>query len=178
VRDFYKFSVNERRFLTGAALTFEGRLQNSGSPNRPYFAPFQPVIRRVLGYAPPCGKANFFFGLGRPFAQYATGLYSNLRDNQQYPYRERFGDISFPLAKETPELQAADLLAHMTYLHMLSCVKSKHWYVNPPEVVRILHRNLRNAGDLVCQDERCIRETLKLIPIERRGELLVDDLAV
>jgi hypothetical protein len=44
--------------------------------------------------------------------------------------------------------------------------------------VRTLHTNVRNHADLCYQDERCLRETLRMIPVEQRGELLVDDLAI
>jgi hypothetical protein len=178
VQDFYKFSPNERRFLTGAILTPEGRLQDTGSPNRPYFAPFQPLVKRVLSYSPLNGRTHFFFGLDRPFSKYATGLYSTLSGWPHHPYHEHFGAISFPLAKDTPGLQAADFLVHLTYLHMLDRMKANNWYVSPPQVVRILHTNIRDREDLCYQDEQCIRETLRTIPVEQRGELLQDDLAV
>lgn len=164
VRDFYKFSLAERRFPTGAILTPEGCLRDSGSPNRPYFAPFQPLIKRVLSYSPPKGRTHFFFGLDRPFSKYATGLYSTLSGWPHHPYHEHFGDISFPLAKDTPALQAADLLVHLTYLHMLDRMKAGNWYVIPSEVVRILNANVRERADLCYQDEQCIRETLRTIP--------------
>jgi hypothetical protein len=178
VQDFYKFSLAERRFLTGAILTPEGRLQDSGSANKPYFAPFQPLIKRVLSYSPPNGRTHFFFGLNRPFSKYATGLYSTLSGWPHHPYHGQFGGISFPLAKDTPGLQAADFLVHLTYLHMLDRMTAKNWYVSPPQVVRILQTNIRDREDLCFQDEHCIRETLRTIPIEQRGELLKDDLAV
>lgn len=59
VKDFFKFSLMARRFMTGATLTREGQLEETGSPERPYFDPFQPVLKRVLNYAPVGGKAHF-----------------------------------------------------------------------------------------------------------------------
>jgi hypothetical protein len=177
VKDFYNFSLNERRFLTGATLLRDGRLKGTGNPSKPYFAPFQPLVKRVLEYAPATGRAHFYFGLDRPFSEFAGPLYKTLKSNPDHPFRERFGDISFPMAKETPALQAADLLSYLTYSHMLERAKTKAWYANPPEVVRILLSNLRAAGDLCYQDEQNIRDTLGTIPIERRMELLRGDLA-
>ena len=40
VRDFFKFSLIERRFLTGATLTAAGKIKESGNPNRPISLPF------------------------------------------------------------------------------------------------------------------------------------------
>jgi hypothetical protein len=128
VDDFFKLTLNQRRFLTGATLTPEGRLIDSGNPNKPYFSPFQPLVRRVLTHS--ASKVHFFFGLDRPFGEYATGLYSTLKNNPAHPFREKFGDIAFPLAKETSPLQAADLLVYLVYSHMLERLKSRNWYVN------------------------------------------------
>jgi hypothetical protein len=74
VKDFFKLSLNERKFLTGATLIPYGQLENTGNPDRPYFAPFQQVVKRVLSYAPVGGKAHFFFGVDRIYAAYAKVL--------------------------------------------------------------------------------------------------------
>jgi hypothetical protein len=151
VEEFLKMALNECRFMTGATLTPEGKLKNSGNPNRPYFAPFQQVVRRVLSYAPAGGKAHFFFGLDRPFAQYATQLYSTLKENDEYEHHNRFGDISFPLAKETPALQAADLLVHTLYLDMLhkAAGHSLRLMARPSPFLWVLIQHVRHADDLV-----------------------------
>jgi hypothetical protein len=179
VKDFFKLSLAERRFLTGATLTAEGQLEETGKPKQPYFAVFQPVVKRVLSHAEVGGKAHFFLGPDRQFANYATGLYLRLKNNPLFPHRERFGDVGFPLAKETPGLQAADLLVHILYLDTQNRVQTRlmHTLGTPPELIRILIANVRHKEDLVYQDEKLIRETLKLIPVEQRGELLKEDLA-
>jgi hypothetical protein len=91
-----------------------------------------------------------------------------------FPHRERFGEIDFALAKETPALQAAGLLVHILYLDMHSRVQtgSPRSLPTPPELIRILIANVRQREDLVYQDEKLMRETMKQIPIEQRGELL------
>ena len=77
VNDFYSFSLAERRFLTGATIGNEsGKLLTSGCPSKPYFCPFQSILKIVTGYAPVGGKAHFSFGLGRPFAEYALPIVS------------------------------------------------------------------------------------------------------
>jgi hypothetical protein len=179
VRDFFKLSPIERRFMTGATLTPEGRIKETGSPNRPYFAPFQPVVKRVLSYAPVGGKAHFFFGLDTTFAKYAADLYSKLKNNGEHPYQDRFGGIGFPQAAETPALQAADLLVHVIYLDMLARAHegSLRSMPAPSDLTRILITNVRHRDDLVYQDEHLMRETMRQIPIEQRGDLLKEDLA-
>jgi hypothetical protein len=176
VSDFHKFSLVERRFLTGATLRPDGRIKESGNASKPYFAPFQQVIKRVLSYAPVGGKGHFFFGVDRPSGKYAEALYATLKGNPDHPYADRFGQIGFPLAKETPALQAADFLTYLVYHDMLTGEKIKSWQAVSP-VVRTLLRNIRDRADLCYQDEQCIRETLRTIPIEQRGDLLADDLA-
>jgi hypothetical protein len=179
VRDFFKLSLSERRFMTGATLTPEGRIKESGNPNRPYFAPFQPLIRRVLSYAPVGGKAHFSFGVDSVFGKYATHLYAKLKENGVHPYQERFGTIAFPDAKETPALQAADLLVHVVYLDMLKRAHENtlRSLAQPSDLIRLLVNNRRHTDDVVYQDERLMRETMEQIPIEQRGDLLKEDLA-
>ena len=179
VEEFMKMSLNERRFMTGATLRAEGKLKTSGNPNRPYFAPFQQVIRRVLSYAPVGGKAHFFFGLDQPFGKYATELYSNLKENDEHEYHDRFGDISFPLAKETPALQAADLLVHTVYLDMLrkTTGHTLRLMARPSPFLRVLIQHIKHADDLVYQDADLMRQTMRRVPIEQWGELFKEDLA-
>jgi hypothetical protein len=44
--------------------------------------------------------------------------------------------------------------------------------------MKLLQRNLKQGDDLCYQDGPCMRDTLKMIPVEQWGELLADDLAV
>jgi hypothetical protein len=118
VADFQELSLTQRRFFTGATM-LNGQLVTSGCPNKPYFAPFQHCVKRVVSYAEVGGTANFFLGLDRPFAKYARTLYDIIkRLRQPDETRCRLGKIDFPLAKETSGLQAADLLAYLTASHM------------------------------------------------------------
>lgn len=154
VDDFLTLSTSQRRFLTGA--TVKGtELVSSGSPNSPYFMPFQACIKQVVSYAAVGGKVHFFFGLDRPAGKYASALYAIIKNGKQPDdTRRRLGDISFPLAKETPELQAADLLAYLTVMHMQGANKQQ---VNWP--LSVLLANTRMREDHVYHD----RETIKLL---------------
>jgi hypothetical protein len=96
-----------------------------------------------------------------------------------HPYQERFGTIAIPLAKETPALQAADLLVHIVYRDMLRrhAQQSLGAMKMPEDLIRLLLNNMRHTDDVVYQNEHLMRETMKQIPIEQRGELLKEDLA-
>src|ERR1700722_5612737 len=75
VKDFYLFSETQRKFLTGATLEETGRVKQAGSPDKPYFLPFQHIVRRLASYAPVGGKVNFPFGLDRTFAGIARATF-------------------------------------------------------------------------------------------------------
>jgi len=178
VDGFFELSLNQRKFLTGATLVFPGgKLRGTGNPSKPYFAPFQPIIKRALSYAPRTGKGHFYFGLGTPFSGYAADLYSTLRNNPFHPFSERFGEISFPLAKETPALQAADFHCYLSYRYMMERSKLNNWNVQPPDVIKLLLTNISDPNDAVYQGGEQLKETLQQIPDEDQGDLLVEDLA-
>jgi hypothetical protein len=123
VNDFRGFPLEMRRYFTGATLRNGKKVIGTGCPNKPYFVPFQRLIINVCEYAPVGGRAHFFFGLDRPFYEYASVLFKQISDSPrrgpEFEWKDRLGDPSYPLAKETPQLQAADFLANLTYHHML-----------------------------------------------------------
>jgi hypothetical protein len=161
VQDFMSFNLMQRRFMTGATLL--GReLKTSGSPNRPYFAPFQTCIRRVASYAPVGGKAHFSFGLDRPFGKYAQELYRIIKESQQPGgNRERLGRLSLPLAKETPQLQAADLLACLSFQHLERAMAENDLAIpRDPLLVGCLAKT-RMPEDHVFMDKECLQGMLE-----------------
>jgi hypothetical protein len=174
VKDFFEFSENQRRFLTGGYLGPDRRLKSSGNPEKPYFMPFQQLIKKVLGYAPVGGRAHFMCGLGTPLAEYASKLIADLEENSSTVSRERIGDLTFPKASETPQLQAADFLSHLTYLHMLERMKTGNWYLRPGPVLETLLQRLQELDDCVFYDKDCIRGALNTIPVQDRGEILTE----
>jgi len=174
VDDFYSFNRDERRFLTGAALgTKSGRLLTSGCPSKPYFCPFQQVVKIVTRYAPVGGKAHFNFGLNRPFAEYALELFKQLQSDDfkerpepfnTWDARDRLGEPLFPLAEETAPLQAADLLVHLFYQHVTAKVKSgergnfKMW---PSELEVLCLANVQDPRrELVYQNKENMQKTI------------------
>lgn len=161
VADFNSFSLEQRRFLTGATLR-NGKLITSGSPGKPYFNPFLWCIRRLACYAPAGSKVHFFVGLNRPFAEYARTL---LKETKETPIdvncKERLGDLASPLAKDTPPLQVADLLVHLTYQFMLERHKADSWDVPPEGILRACVRNAKGGvGDIVFLDKKCLQAGL------------------
>ncbi len=168
VTDFNAFSLEQRRWLTGGSFR-KGELVSSGAPSKPYFAPFQIVLQRVTEYARPGTKAHFFCGLNSQFADFALALFRKIKTDPPRPHstwtaKSRLGNIDFPLASETPALQAADLFAHLTYLHMLdrmkhSSLKNSAWKMS--EMLELCLKNRRSQNDNACQDRDAIIATFE-----------------
>jgi hypothetical protein len=163
VEDFFSYSENVRKFFTGANMK-DGQPTTLGCPNKPYFLPFQRCLVRVCEYAPIGGKAHFFFGLDRPFAGYANELFAQIKSTTVQPeIKRRLGDPSFPLAKETPQLQAADLLTHLTYHYMLDTHRQNViGQIQPFPLLATCIRNRRANEDFGFFDKTMMRENLIL----------------
>jgi hypothetical protein len=176
IGDFQALSEAQRRFFTGATV-LHGELVTSGCPNRFYFAPFQHCVKRVVSYAEVGGHAHFYFGLDRSFAKYAKALYEGIKNGKQPDEtRERLGVIGFPLAKQTPQLQAADLLAYLTARHMEQ--SSVRGPTLPEPVLAGLISKIRMPEDHTFLNESAFRNTiapvLPFVPVlafEREDEL-------
>jgi hypothetical protein len=166
VDDFRLFSHERKRWLTGASF-HQGKLVTSGAPSKPYFVPFQLLVQRVTDYAKPGSKAHFFCGLDTQFSEYARALFAKIKTDPPRPHSEwtsksRVGDIAFPMASETPELQAADLLAHLTYLHMVERNKLKDWNSKPGGMLALCLKNTRSwTNDHAYQDQRALVATFE-----------------
>jgi hypothetical protein len=151
VKDFMSMPTIHRRLFTGALLDDEkGKLVGTGSPNKPYFLPFQFILRMVTNQARPGEKAHLFCGLDRPFAEYAVTLFAERKNRPghrpDWESRKRLGDIAFPLASERPQLQAADLLVHLLYQHDLKLYAQNKLGEGPP--TGLLKLCLNNTGVL------------------------------
>jgi len=167
VDDFNTFSLKQRMWFTGATLNETyGKLVTSGCPNKPYFVPFQNCLHRVSDYAPVGGKAHFLFGLDRPFAEYARSLFAQIKlvayPLSEWQSKDRLGDPAFPLAAETAQLQAADLLVHLSYLHMGERYKYNDWDVTPPSGLLLeCLRNTQSGSDHALQTKKHLSEILE-----------------
>ncbi len=159
VDDFMALPLNARMLLTGAHIS-DRRFRSSGCPNRPYFLPFMEVIRKVAKCAAQRGRANFFLGTDRKFSRYARELYSITQGNPSFDERYRLGTIDFPLASKTPQLQAADLLAYLTYDYICEKKRRRNWLLPPADLLRnILVRGERE--DQVYFDDEQMRRMLR-----------------
>lgn len=160
VQDFESFSLDDRKFMTGATLR-NGRLIGTGSPDKPYYIPFQHCLKRVAAYAPRGGKVHFFFGLGHTFSGYASKLYEQAKNDPFSPFREALGEIDFPEAKHTPALQAADLLVHLSYQYGLGMMRDNCWgQIQPQGLLYKILAGTRDHSDHTFQDGPALEKTL------------------
>jgi hypothetical protein len=168
VPDFLSFTEKERKFLTGATLNEKtGKLVTSGCQSRPYFTPFQLCLKNITDYTKPGRKSNFFFGLDRPMGKYARILFQQIKMQRDSPEsdwatKRRLGDPAFPLARETPQLQAADLYAFFTYQHVLENYSTDTKWGQPSGTLKKCLRNMRSRKDHVFQNRKCLEDTLAL----------------
>jgi hypothetical protein len=169
VEDFNSYTEKQRRFLTGATLDDKtGKFKSMGCPSKPYFVPFQLCLKTVTSYAPIGGKAHFIFGVDRPFSKYALEMFAQVKKQVSedlcpwttWKEKDRLGDPSFPPAKETPQLQAADLYCFLTYKHMMERYAAKDWTVQPSGLLLNCLRNMRSRDDHAFQDKCCLDKML------------------
>lgn len=119
---FNSLPIDARRYLTGATMR-DGKVIDQGCPGKWYFTPFQWCVFKVCDYATVGSRAHFFFGIDRSFYGYASQLFKQMVDSPRRgeidAWKDRIGTPFNPRAAETPQLQAADLLANLTYHHMI-----------------------------------------------------------
>jgi hypothetical protein len=172
IDDFYCFSLAQRRFLTGAILgATSGKLLTSGCPDKPYFAPFQNILKIVTDAAPVGGKAHFSFGLNTQFSKYALALFKQIVDNPPpkdsaiatWKSRDRLGMPLFPLAADTAQLQAADLLVHLEYRMLDDWRTTGKTGESPDHIYELLGlawANRRSDSDHVYQNKENIQKAI------------------
>jgi hypothetical protein len=166
VEDFWSFSEKERKVMTGGTICADGKLLTPGCCKRPYFVPFQWLMRTVASHTGVGGKAHFYFGLGNSFSKSALWLFHYIKTRPSAPYVARLGDIAFPLAKETPQLQAADLLSYLTYEHMLERMLTGDWESYPNRtILKSIIQNRIVREDTVYLDKKCMTGALAQIPV-------------
>jgi hypothetical protein len=164
VPDFKSFSLDERKFMTGATRDLKsGKLRTSGCPSKPYFVPFQHVVMQICRYAPVGGKAHFFFGIDRPFYRYATVLFQQMKTDVlqggPWAWKRQLGDPSAPRAANTAQLQIADFLANLTYHHMIDAGPNLG-LVQPSLLLYNCIQNRRTDEDFYFSTAKNLRRTL------------------
>jgi hypothetical protein len=116
VADWKELSLDTRKWLTGAYYN-SGKFVTNGCPNKCYYLPFQFCVLDSVRHSGGSDKIHFFAGLDRTFSGYATEIYKKLLSNRQLKPHipKRLGQLSFPLSKNTPGIQAADMLVYQLY---------------------------------------------------------------
>lgn len=171
VDDFNSLSLEQREYITGAMLNpVSGKLVTSGCPSKPYFAPFLDIVKLITDATPVSGKAHFTFGTDKQFHGYAREMFRRITEDAAVdkPYstwqsKERLGDARFPLADETPQLQAADLLVHLTYRVMedwVACGKGGTRDPRLPELLKLCCTNSRSDKDHVYQNKLLLQQAI------------------
>ncbi len=174
-KDFFSFSLSERRFMTGGTWEPGKRKLGNGCPERPYFVAFNECLRVVTSYTPAARRADFSFGSDRPVSGYAASLFRYLRQRGEAMKRanipfdpksspNKFGTIAFPLAKETPELQLADLFSYMSYKHMLERSRTGDWNTPPSRTLITLLRNRKSPLDTSYRTAKLLRDMISVVP--------------
>jgi hypothetical protein len=166
VDDFFRFSREERQFLTGG--TWDGNRRkfiSTGCPNKPYSVAFNECLKVVTYYRPICARADFFFGVDRPVAGYARNLFVDLKEKPTIVSTERFGTIGFQLASETPRLQVADLFSYLSYQHMLDRKKDGKWELLPSRLLLALLKNRKSPYDTAYRTGDLLRKMISHVPL-------------
>ena len=128
VKDFKALSLESRKWFTGAKFRIsDGKAVTSGCPNKPYYVPFSFCVIDSSRAIVARTKIHFFAGIDRSFSGYARTLYNYLTVDNRLPEstRSALGGLNFPLAKDTPGIQAADLLVHQMYRFAFDEVATK-----------------------------------------------------
>jgi hypothetical protein len=166
VDDFNSFSLDERRYMTGATFR-SGKLVNSGCPGKPYFVPFQHAVITICNYAAVGGQAHFFFGLDQQFARYAIEIFKQIKASDlqspdgfgEFAWKQRLGEAFTPLAKQTPQLQIADFLTNVTYHHILDA-GDQLGKLQPSPLLQKCIQNQRSRDDFFFSNEDNLRASL------------------
>lgn len=124
VPEWNALPYDTRKFLSGAHRR-NGKFMSTGSPDKSYYVPFQFCVADAACSSGVRDKVHMFAGIDRTFSRYAEILYRQLRDDPRLSdeTRDKMGTLAFPLAKETPALQASDLLVYQLYRFLLARLK-------------------------------------------------------
>lgn len=174
VDDFLALSLKTRQWLTGAKFSVDGVALTSGCPNKGYYLPFSFCVMdsaRMSG-ANTTDKIHFFAGLDRTFHEYASSLYNFILVDSRVPssLKAKLGQIGYPLAKDTPGIQAADLLAYR--LHRLANDRIKVESNIP--VPKLLNQILKNRKP---KQRFIMFDSVRFQQLERIGQQMYDELS-
>jgi len=117
IPDFNKFSIGERRFLTGGIWdSAKGAFTSHGKPSAPYFAAFQYFVREALNRTPSNARLHLVFDRQYAMEPKARETFENMISLPNLmPGSEKLASIEYNISHDTPQLQASDLYAHGWY---------------------------------------------------------------
>jgi hypothetical protein len=170
---FLALPLKIRQWLTGAKFRpKDAEYLSGGCPRKAYYLPFQFCVSGSanLGGASPSNLIHFFAGLDRNFSGYASELYKFFRTDERIPepLRRRLGQISYPLSKETPGIQAADLLAYRTYRHCHDLLINRN--TPTPDLLRSICKRAKPKQRSLLLDQIGLME-LQRIAVEQYNSL-------
>src|SRR5262249_39678249 len=101
-------------------------------------------------------------GLDRTFSGYANELYKFMLVDSRLPQSalDLLGGISYPLAKDTPGIQAADLLTNRLYT--FACAKLASHNVVVPLLIKQLIKNRKTGQRIEILDKGKLKTIQKL----------------
>jgi hypothetical protein len=89
-------------------------------------------------------------------------LFKYIKEKVAMPHKERLGSSAFPLAKETPQLQAADYFAYLSYAHGIEGLSKRNWRVPPTSPLnQVVQRVRGKKTDLIFFDCESLDGMLK-----------------
>jgi hypothetical protein len=169
VNDFGALTLTLRRWLTGAEFGKNGKYIKGGCPSKSYYLPFEFCVLKSCqkSNANPFDKIHFFAGLDRTFYGYANALFKLSLIDERLPkeIRNLLGTIAYPLAKDTPGLQAADLLCNRLYRRALYALDNPS--TNPNQLLSDLLKNWQGgAAKLILMNKAVFEQMEKNAEVE------------
>lgn len=114
---FRRYTLGERKFLTGARLNENGDFVTRGFPGRPYFVAFHSAVWHALKATAAGAKVHFIFDRNRDHIGWSEELYydvaSALEEYDLSDISSKMGRLGFASLQDEPGLQAADLRVHL-----------------------------------------------------------------
>ena len=170
VKDFDSLPLQSRLWLTGAKFDkTSGMVIEGGCPSKSYYVPFQFCVLKAAqkSNATIEDKFHCFAGIDKTLSGYAGEFWKMLRMDDRLPLdlRDRLGTIAYPLSKDTPGIQAADLLTNRLYKRAMWVLEHpesdpkpllatllKNWQGGPPEL-KLMNTNVFSQMELKGREE-------------------------
>jgi hypothetical protein len=179
-RDFFAFSLDERRWLTGGFLSNTGKWKKQGAPTKPYFLAFRQTIMDAVKFTQrvdvggvPQGTGDivhFVFDQQREYESSACAIFNNMK-RAESSVKDRIGDIIFTSKTQALPLQVADFIAYEWYRNIEEAlVQGSHQFRNQA-AKRLFQREKR----LVYMNGSILKAMLERSPVRHNGAFVLPD---